>query len=183
MVDGPLACGFYAGPPFLVLDELGYLPLPAEAASVLFQVVAQRYLKTLVVITTHRSVSVWGEVLGDPNVAAGMLDRLLHRSAVLRIDGDSYRLRDHHAPIKNHRNAVSSRRRPLPNSGKPSVEGIGYVVDYGLGGKAGRSGSRCASISSAKEHCARILGHHRLCVAGYGSYIPSAIRVRVTTRP
>ena len=53
MVDGPLACGFYAGPPLLVLDELGYLHLPAEAASALFRVVAQQYLKTLVVITTH----------------------------------------------------------------------------------------------------------------------------------
>ena len=37
---------FYAGPTLLVIDELGYLPLPAEAASALFQVVSQRYLKT-----------------------------------------------------------------------------------------------------------------------------------------
>nr|WP_319593457.1 ATP-binding protein [Georgenia thermotolerans] len=37
---------FFAGPTLLVIDELGYLPLPAEAASALFQVVSQRYLKT-----------------------------------------------------------------------------------------------------------------------------------------
>ena len=47
---------FYAGPALLVLDELGYLPLPAEAASALFQVVSQRYLKTSIVITTNRGV-------------------------------------------------------------------------------------------------------------------------------
>jgi DNA replication protein DnaC len=47
---------FFAGPTLLVIDELGYLPLPAEAASALFQVVSQRYLKTSIVITTNRGV-------------------------------------------------------------------------------------------------------------------------------
>ena len=70
---------------------------PAEAASALFQVVSQRYLKTSIVITTNRAVNAWGEILGDTTVAAAMLDRLLHRSVVINLDGDSYRLRDHHA--------------------------------------------------------------------------------------
>lgn len=104
---------FYAGPTLLVIDELGYLPLPAEAASALFQVVAQRYLKTSIVITTNRSVSEWGDVLGDTTVAAAMLDRLLHRSVVIKLDGDSYRLRDHHARSENHRTALNPARRPL----------------------------------------------------------------------
>jgi DNA replication protein DnaC len=56
---------FYAGPTLLAIDELGYLPLPAEAASALFQVVSQRYLKTSIVITTNRGVGSWGEILGD----------------------------------------------------------------------------------------------------------------------
>jgi DNA replication protein DnaC len=59
---------FYAGPTLLVIDELGYLPLPAEAASALFQVVSQRYLKTSIVITTNRGVGAWGEILGDTTV-------------------------------------------------------------------------------------------------------------------
>jgi DNA replication protein DnaC len=61
---------FYAGPTLLVIDELGYLPLPAEAASALFQVVSQRYLKTSIVITTNRGVGAWGDILGDTTVAA-----------------------------------------------------------------------------------------------------------------
>ena len=69
--------------------------MPAEAASALFQVVSQRYLKTSIVITTNRGVAGWGEILGDTTVAAAMLDRLLHRSVVLNLDGDSYRLRTH----------------------------------------------------------------------------------------
>ncbi len=99
---------FFAGPTLLVIDELGYLPLPAEAASALFQVVAQRYLKTSIVITTNRSVAEWGgEVLGDTTVAAAMLDRLLDRSVVLELDGNSYRLRDHHARSQNQRTATT----------------------------------------------------------------------------
>ncbi len=86
---------FFAGPTLLVIDELGYLPLPAEAASALFQVINQRYLKTSIVITTNRPVGAWGEILGDTTVAAAMLDRLLHRSVVVTLDGGSYRLRNH----------------------------------------------------------------------------------------
>ena len=88
---------FFAGPTLLVVDELGYLPLPAEAASALFQVINQRYLKTSIVITTNRPVGAWGEILGDTTVAAAMLDRLLHRSVVITLDGASYRLRNHTA--------------------------------------------------------------------------------------
>lgn len=104
---------FFAGPTLLVIDELGYLPLPAEAASALFQVVAQRYLKTSIVITTNRSVAEWGQFLGDTTVAAAMLDRLLHRSVVLKLDGDSYRLRDHHARSHNQRTVTAPVRRTL----------------------------------------------------------------------
>lgn len=88
---------FFAGPTLLIIDELGYLPLPAEAASALFQVINQRYLKTSIVITTNRPVGAWGEILGDTTVAAAMLDRLLHRSVVVTLDGASYRLRNHAA--------------------------------------------------------------------------------------
>ena len=88
---------FYAGPTCLVIDELGYLALPAEGASALFQVIAQRYTKSSTILTTNRPITSWGEILGDTTVAAALLDRLLHRSVVLDIGGDSYRLRDHHA--------------------------------------------------------------------------------------
>ena len=85
---------FFAGLTLLVIDELGCLPLPAEAVSALFQVINQRYLNTSIVITTNRPVGAWGEILGDTTVAAAMLDRLLHRSVVSTLDGASYRLRN-----------------------------------------------------------------------------------------
>ena len=104
---------FFNGPGLLVIDELGYLPLPAEAASALFQVISQRYLKTSVVLTSNRGVGSWGEILGDTTVAAALLDRLLHRSVVLTLDGDSYRLRDHHARNDTLRTATTGTRQPL----------------------------------------------------------------------
>ena len=104
---------FFAGPTLLVIDELAYLPLPAEAASALFQVVSQRYLKTSIVITTNRGVGSWGEILGDTTVAAAMLDRLLHRSIVINLDGESYRLRDHHAAAETLRRTTTGNRQPI----------------------------------------------------------------------
>jgi DNA replication protein DnaC len=102
---------FFVGPTLLVIDELGYLPLPAEAASALFQVVNQRYLKTSIVMTTNRPITSWGEILGDTTVAA-LLDRLLHGSVVLDITGESYRLRDHNARSDTLRRATHTTRSP-----------------------------------------------------------------------
>ena len=88
---------FFCGPTVLIVDELGYLPMPADDASALFQVISRRYLKGSIILTTNRGVSGWGEIFDDTTVAAAMLDRLLHRSVVVNIDGDSYRMRQHQA--------------------------------------------------------------------------------------
>jgi len=99
---------FYAGPRLLIIDEVGYLPLPAEAAAALFQVVSQRYLKGSIALTTNLGIASWGKVFNDdPMVASAMLDRLLHRSVVINIDGDSYRMRSHRARAEAARRAVA----------------------------------------------------------------------------
>jgi DNA replication protein DnaC len=97
---------FFAGPRLLVIDEVGYLPLQSEAAAALFQVITQRYLKSSIVMTTNLGVSSWGKIFDDPMVAAAMLDRLLHRSVVFNIDGESYRMRSHRARAEALRTAV-----------------------------------------------------------------------------
>lgn len=91
------AMRFYAGPRLLIVDEVGYLPLAGEAAAALFKVVTRRYLKGSVVLTTNLGVGAWGRIFDDPMVAAALLDRLLHKSVVFNIDGESYRLRAHRA--------------------------------------------------------------------------------------
>ena len=86
---------FFAGPRLLIIDELGYLPLPADGAAALFQVINHRYLKASTILTTNVGVGDWASTFGDATVAAAMLDRLLHRATVVGIDGPSYRLRHH----------------------------------------------------------------------------------------
>lgn len=100
---------FYAGPRLLIVDEVGYLPLPAEAAAALFQVVSQRYLKGSIALTTNLGIASWGKVFNDdPMIAGAMLDRLLHRSVVININGDSYRMRTHRARAETTRQAVKN---------------------------------------------------------------------------
>jgi DNA replication protein DnaC len=100
---------FFAGPRQLVIDELGYLPLPGDGASALFQVINQRYLKSSTILSTNVGVADWATAFGDATVAAAMLDRLLHRATVVGIDGPSYRLRAHQTHADTLRKAVNSR--------------------------------------------------------------------------
>ena len=107
---------FYAGPACLVIDELGYLPLPAEAASALFQVVNQRYLKSSIIMTTNRSITEWGQVLGDNTVAAALLDRLLHRSVVIDIIRRLLPPPRSPRPDRQHPPRPTHRHRPEPRT-------------------------------------------------------------------
>lgn len=79
----------------LVVDEVGYLPLERDEANLLFQVVAKRYEKGSIILTSNKSYGAWGEVVAHDNVLAGaILDRLLHHSTTINIKGESYRLKD-----------------------------------------------------------------------------------------
>jgi DNA replication protein DnaC len=84
---------FYAKPKLLLIDELGYLPFERRSAHLLFQLVAKRYERGSLLITTNQAVTQWGQVFGDDVLAAAILDRLLHHSHTLLIQGESYRLR------------------------------------------------------------------------------------------
>ena len=84
----------YSKPKLLIIDELGYLPFDPKAAHLFFQLVARRYEKGSLLITSNRPVGEWGGVFGDSVVATAILDRVLHHSHVLAIRGESYRLRE-----------------------------------------------------------------------------------------
>jgi DNA replication protein DnaC len=84
---------FLAKPKLLIVDELGYLPFERRSAHLFFQLVARRYERGSILITTNQSVSQWGTVFGDDVLAAAILDRLLHHSHTILIQGESYRLR------------------------------------------------------------------------------------------
>ena len=83
-------------PTLLVIDEVGYLTLDRPQASLLFQVICQRYEKQQpIILTSNKAFAEWGEVFAsDPILASAALDRLLHRSTVINIRGESFRLKE-----------------------------------------------------------------------------------------
>lgn len=93
--DGQLhdKIAYYAKPRLLVIDELGYLPFEKRSAHLFFQLVARRYERGAMLITTNQLIGQWGTVFGDDVLAAAILDRLLHHSHTLLIQGESYRLK------------------------------------------------------------------------------------------
>ncbi len=80
-------------PKVLVLDEIGYLPMTREEASLFFRLINRRYERASTILTSNKSFMDWGEVFGDQVIATAILDRLLHHSTTLNIKGESYRLR------------------------------------------------------------------------------------------
>jgi DNA replication protein DnaC len=105
---------FYCGPRLLVIDEFAYArqhPDP-DANAALFEVINRRYLKSSTIITSHAGIAGWGDRLGDPMLAAAILDRLLHRGVVVAIDGPSYRMRAHQQRTDQLRRALNHREQP-----------------------------------------------------------------------
>ena len=84
---------FYVGPPLLVIDELGYLPLDPSSGHWIFHVVSKREGKGSIIVTSNRGFGDWASIFGDPVVATAIVDRLLHNAVVINIRGNSYRMR------------------------------------------------------------------------------------------
>jgi DNA replication protein DnaC len=83
------------GPKLLVIDELGYLPFGREDANLLFQVIAKRYERGSIILTSNLAFSDWATTLADDTtLTAALLDRLLHHGHIVSIRGESYRLKD-----------------------------------------------------------------------------------------
>jgi hypothetical protein len=74
--------------------ELLYLPLERQAANLLFALVARRYERGSIIVTSNRGFEAWGEILGDAMVAAALIDRLIHHAHMVMLKGKSYRLRE-----------------------------------------------------------------------------------------
>jgi len=84
-----------AAPKLLIIDEIGYLPFGRDQSNLFFQVIAKRYEKGSIVLTSNLAFGSWDEAFaGDAVLTAAMLDRILHHAAVVQISGESYRLKD-----------------------------------------------------------------------------------------
>lgn len=84
----------YAAPDLLVIDEVGYLSYSNRHADLLFELVSRRYQHKSTVVTTNKAFADWGEVFPNAACVVSLVDRLMHRAEVVRIEGDSYRAKE-----------------------------------------------------------------------------------------
>jgi len=82
-------------PKLLIIDEIGYLPFSAQEAKLLFEVVAKRYEKGSIILTSNLPFGQWGQTFAnDTALTSAMLDRILHHSHIVQIKGESYRIKE-----------------------------------------------------------------------------------------
>ncbi len=106
----------YSAPDLLLVDEIGYLAYSNRHADLLFELLNRRYEKkstTTTIITTNKPFAQWQEVFPSAGCVVSLVDRLVHRSEVIAIEGKSYRLKE--AEERSERN---QRRRRAPKASK-----------------------------------------------------------------
>ena len=87
--------------PLLVCDEVGYIPFEPEAAALFYALVANRYERASLIVSSNKPFSAWTEIFGDAVAVAAMVDRLVHHAEIINLKGDSYRLKDRRKEVTN----------------------------------------------------------------------------------
>lgn len=101
----------YAAPDLLLIDEIGYLSYSNRHADLLFELVSRRYEAKSTIVTTNKAFSDWPEVFPNAACVVSLVDRLVHHSEVISIEGESYRLKE--------AKERSEQRGRKPRKGKP----------------------------------------------------------------
>lgn len=84
----------YAKPAFLLIDEVGYLSYSNRHADLLFEIINQRYEQRSTLVTTNRPFGEWSEVFPNAACVVSLIDRLVHHSEIIAIEGESYRMKE-----------------------------------------------------------------------------------------
>ena len=86
----------YLKPALVIVDEIGYLPIDKLGADLLFQIISERYERGAILMSTNRAFKSWPEIFNnDSTLTSALLDRLLHHADICRIEGPSFRAKDH----------------------------------------------------------------------------------------
>jgi DNA replication protein DnaC len=78
----------------LIFDELGFRQMPAQALDDFFELIRARYEQRATIFTSNRNFEHWGEIFGDKILAGAIIDRIVHHAHIIRINGESYRVKD-----------------------------------------------------------------------------------------
>jgi DNA replication protein DnaC len=114
----------YARPDVLVIDELGYLSYGNRHADLLFNIVTRRYEHKPILLTTNRPFAEWNDVFPNAACVVSIVDRLVHHSEILVIEGESYRMREakERASWKKTSSGQSARARKPAHPTPPAEE-------------------------------------------------------------
>jgi DNA replication protein DnaC len=107
----------YARPHLLAIDEVGYLSYSNRHADLLFEIVSRRYEQRSTLITTNRPFQEWSDVFPNAACVVSLVDRLVHHSEIINIEGESYRLKE----AKEHRQRQAANRRRRKTTRKKEV--------------------------------------------------------------
>lgn len=111
----------YARPDVLIIDEVGYLSYANRHADLLFDVINRRYELKPTIVTTNKPFSDWGEVFPNAACVVSIVDRLVHHSQVLLIEGESYRM---HEATQRAKKKKQTTRKAKPKPAKDTDEGV-----------------------------------------------------------
>jgi DNA replication protein DnaC len=106
----------YAHPDVLVIDEIGYLSYGNRHADLLFNIINRRYELKPTIVTTNRPFAEWGEVFPNAACVVSIVDRLVHHSEILVIEGESYRMREAKERAARKKKATKPPRRAKKSS-------------------------------------------------------------------
>jgi len=81
------------GSDLVIIDDLMFMAIDRHEANLFFQLINKLYGLASVIITSNKGPEDWGDILGDPAITTAILDRLIHKSEVIHLTGDSYRLK------------------------------------------------------------------------------------------
>jgi DNA replication protein DnaC len=101
----------YASPDLLVIDEIGYLSYSNRHADLLFELVSRRYESKSTMVTTNKAFADWNTVFPNAACVVSLIDRLVHHSEVIPIEGESYRLKE---ALERAEQAESKRKKVKP---------------------------------------------------------------------
>ena len=85
---------YYDRPKLLIIDEIGYLSYSNRHADLLFEIINRRYEQNSTIVTTNRPFGEWNEVFPNASCVVSLIDRLVHHSQIIAIEGDSYRMKE-----------------------------------------------------------------------------------------
>jgi len=77
----------------VIIDDLMFMAMNQQKANPFFHLINDLYNNSCVILTSNKAPKEWGELLGDPAITTAILDRLVHRSEIIHLSGESYRMK------------------------------------------------------------------------------------------